>query len=77
MIGVGVSKFIFGLSRTIFIWIPAQVCSSFNFPVIGGSEQAIWLSKVEPELQGRVFAANQMARKMTLAVAFLVAGPLC
>ncbi|ASC71020.1 Macrolide efflux protein A [Halomicronema hongdechloris C2206] len=76
MIGVGISKFIFGLSRTIFIWIPAQVCSSFNFPVIGGSDQAIWLSKVEPELQGRVFAANQMARKMTLAVAFLVAGPL-
>ena len=76
MIGVGISKFIFGLSRTIFIWIPAQVCSSFNFPVIGGADQSIWLSKVESELQGRVFAAKQMTQKMTQAVAFLVAGPL-
>jgi DHA3 family macrolide efflux protein-like MFS transporter len=44
--------------------------------VIGGSEQTIWLSKVSPEQQGRVFAFNHMVRQITLAVAFLAAGPL-
>lgn len=76
IIGVGLSKLIFGLSQTVLIWIPAQVCSSFNFPVIGGSEQTIWLNKVNPELQGRVFAASKMVQQITLAIAFLAAGSL-
>jgi MFS transporter, DHA3 family, macrolide efflux protein len=76
MIGAGLSKFIFGLSQTVWLWIPAQMCSSFSFPILGGSEQSIWLSKISPDLQGRVFATHQMVRKITLAIAFLVAGPL-
>ncbi|MEX0270498.1 MFS transporter [Leptolyngbyaceae cyanobacterium UHCC 1019] len=76
MIGVGLNKIIFGSGQTVWLWIPAQVCASFCFPIFGGSEQPIWLSKVTPDLQGRVFATNQMVQKMSLAIAFLVAGPL-
>ncbi len=57
MIGAGFSKIIFGLSQMPLIWIPAQFCSSLNFPLMGSSGQAIWLTKVEPDLQGRVFAS--------------------
>lgn len=76
MVGAGLSKFVFGLSRTPMFWIPSQVCSSFNFPIIGSAEQAIWLSKISPDVQGRVFAATQMTRHLTLAIAYLLAGPL-
>jgi MFS transporter, DHA3 family, macrolide efflux protein len=76
MIGVGLSKLMFGLSQTVLIWIPAQICSSLNFPLIGGAEQTIWLNKVSPDQQGRVFAFNEMIQKITVAMAFLVAGSL-
>ena len=76
MVGASLSKAVFGLGRTPLIWIPAQFCSSFHFPVMGSSRQAIWLSKVSPDAQGRVFATDHMLRQLALAVAFLIAGPL-
>jgi MFS family permease len=44
--------------------------------IIYGSNQAIWQSKVPLELQGRVFAAQQMLIRASAPLAFLVAGPL-
>lgn len=76
MIGAGISKIIFGLGRTPMVWIPAQFCSSFTFPLNGSSDTAIWLAKVEPNIQGRVFAAQSLAFELVSAVAYLIAGPL-
>ncbi|MGH7998948.1 MAG: MFS transporter [Brasilonema sp.] len=76
MVGAGLSKTVFGLGHTPLIWIPAQFCSSFNFPILGGSSDAIWLSKVKPEVQGRVFATRSVILLLTSAVAYLIAGPL-
>lgn len=58
------------------IWIPAQFCSSLNFPLNGSSETAIWLAKVSPNIQGRVFAARSLLLQFVAAVAYLIAGPL-
>jgi hypothetical protein len=44
--------------------------------VIYGSNQAIWQSKVPPNVQGRVFATQQMVAKSTTPLAYLTAGPL-
>jgi len=44
--------------------------------VIYGSNQAIWQSKVPPNVQGRVFAMQQMIAKSTTPLAYLVAGPI-
>ncbi|MBD2355238.1 MFS transporter [Tolypothrix sp. FACHB-123] len=76
MIGAGLSKIVFGLAQTPWIWIPAQFCSSFNFPFNGSSDNAIWLAKVPPPVQGRVFAAYSLVMQSGSAVAYLIAGPL-
>jgi MFS transporter, DHA3 family, macrolide efflux protein len=76
MIGAGLSKIVFGLGRTAWVWIPAQFCSSFNFPLNGSSDNAIWLMKVEANVQGRVFAARSLFLQIGSAVAYLIAGPL-
>lgn len=76
MIGAGLSKIVFGLGRTAWVWIPAQFCSSFNFPFNGSSDNAIWLAKVAPHVQGRVFAAHALVLQFGSAAAYLIAGPL-
>ncbi|MGD2116501.1 MAG: MFS transporter [Acidobacteriota bacterium] len=45
-------------------------------PVIVGSSQALWQSKVPPEVQGRVFATRRMIGGASLPLALAVAGPL-
>jgi hypothetical protein len=75
-VGAGVSKTLFGLGQTPLIWIPAQFCSSLTFPLLGSSETAIWMQKITPEIQGRVFAANALVVQVFSAFASLIAGPL-
>ncbi|WP_348257102.1 MFS transporter [Leptolyngbya sp. PL-A3] len=75
-IGAGVSKTIFGLGRSPTIWIPAQFCSSLHFPLLGSSETALWMERISPEMQGRVFAANALVVQVMSAIAALIAGPL-
>ncbi len=75
-IGAGLSKAVFGLGRSPQIWIPAQFCSSLNFPLLGSSETAIWMTQIAPAQQGRVFAANSLVLQVVSAGAALIAGPL-
>lgn len=75
-VGAGLSKMVFGLGQSPFVWIPAQFCSSLNFPLLGSSETAIWMEKIAPEIQGRVFAANALVVQIVSAIASLIAGPL-
>jgi DHA3 family macrolide efflux protein-like MFS transporter len=44
--------------------------------IVQGSNQAIWQVKVPPEIQGRVFGAQQMVTRSTTPLAYLLAGPL-
>ncbi len=74
--GAGVAKMIFGLGRSLTVWLPAQFCSSLNFPLLGSSETALWMEATLPELQGRVFAANSLVLQLVSAIATLIAGPL-
>jgi hypothetical protein len=48
----------------------------FCFPVIQGSSDAIWLRKVAPDVQGRVFSIRRMIAWSAQPLAFLIAGPL-
>ena len=76
VIGAGVSKTMFGLGRSPLIWLPAQFCSSLNFPLLGSSETALWMTQIAPERQGRVFAANALVVEVVTAIATLIAGLL-
>lgn len=48
----------------------------FSMSIAGASTQAIWFKKVEPEVQGRVFASVGLIRGIAGPFSFLLAGPL-
>jgi DHA3 family macrolide efflux protein-like MFS transporter len=51
---------VFGLGRSIPVWMIASIIGGI-FPIFtNGASQAIWQSKVAPDVQGRVFAARRM-----------------
>lgn len=76
LVGVSLSRTVFGLGQIPLIWVIAQFCSSLSFPLLGSSETALWLTKVAPNLQGRVFATRRVFGLTTSALAYLIAGPL-
>ncbi len=49
-----------GIGQSLPVWIIAAVFLEVFIPVFFGSYQAIWQSKVEPQIQGRVFAARDL-----------------
>jgi predicted MFS family arabinose efflux permease len=76
MAGAGLSKTVFGLGQGLLIWLPAQFCSSLNFPLLTSSSAAILLTKVRPDVQGRVFAVRSTIQQAVSAIAVLMAGLL-
>lgn len=58
--GAGLAKTVFSLGRSVVVWFPAQFSSSVNFPIRGGLIQSVWMSKIEPDVQGRFFAATDI-----------------
>jgi MFS family permease len=60
--------------------IPLLAVCGFGFmfamPLVNASSQAIWQSKVEPDVQGRVFAVRRTIAWSTQIVAPLLAAPL-
>ena len=44
--------------------------------IVTGCSQAIWQTKVEPDVQGKVFAARMMIGTAATPVAYACAGPL-
>ena len=76
-VGAGLAGLcVIGTGRTLPLWIAgAFLCSalgSLNY----SSNQALWQSKVTPELQGRVFAVRRLIAGGINPLASLLAGPL-
>jgi MFS transporter, DHA3 family, macrolide efflux protein len=77
MLGSGLlGSALMGVGRDLPVWLIAAFCMSFFIPLLNGANQSIWQSKVEPALQGRVFAARATIARMTAPLAMLLAGPL-
>ncbi|MBF2058124.1 MAG: hypothetical protein IGQ45_13140 [Cyanobacterium sp. T60_A2020_053] len=76
MMGAGICKFIFGFGQSTLIWIPLQFCSSLNFPLIYSSLQALYLSKINTNLLGRIFAFSSWLRLGVGAISALLGGIL-
>ena len=59
---------VMGLAGSPLFWaLGAFIMMSFN-PIINGSNQAIWQSKVPPEMQGRVFSARAFIALISSAI---------
>jgi len=65
-----------GVGQTPTLWVIAAFFTIFFIPIINGSSQAIWQSKVAPDVQGRVFAARSMIAQIGAPIAMVLAGPL-
>ncbi|MEE9216382.1 MAG: MFS transporter [Anaerolineales bacterium] len=80
LIGLALSSLLgitlLGLGQTTVVWAAGAFLLMFFIPVIQGSSQAIWQSKVAPDVQGRVFSVRRLMAQITAPVAFLLAGPL-
>ncbi len=67
---------LFGLGRSLPVWIVAALGSTIPIPFISGETQAIWQLRVPPDLQGRVFSIKNMIQQITNPVMYLVGGIL-
>jgi MFS transporter, DHA3 family, macrolide efflux protein len=65
-----------GLGQSLPVWAVAAFFLTFFAPVINGSNQAIWQSKVAPDVQGRVFSVRRLIAWITTPLSRLIAGPL-
>lgn len=72
----GLSLMALGLRPSIPLIAAAGFGSMIGMPVSNGCSQAIWQSKVAPDVQGRVFAIRSMIAFSIEPVAYVIAGPL-
>lgn len=73
---LGMGLILIGLRPQVMLVTMAMFLALLTVPIIGGSDEAIWQSKVDPDIQGRVFALKNAATTAVLPVASLAAGPL-
>jgi len=67
---------LFGLGRSLYIWIPAAFLAAINFPLTQSASNAIWQSKVAPDIQGRVFSARRLIAWLTDPIMPVLSGLL-
>lgn len=72
----GVFTALLGLTPYLAVMAVAGFGAMFMHPIINGSSQAIWQSKVAFDIQGRVFAIRRMIAWSTMPIAYILAGPL-
>jgi hypothetical protein len=74
--GLGAGFVLAGLRPSLALMVAGVTLVYVVQPVAGSLTQAIWQTKVPPELQGRVFAVRQVMTIAATPVAMLLAGRL-
>mgnify|MGYP002713013183 CR=1 FL=1 len=72
----GLCMLMVGLRSSVLLIAVFVALLNFGRPIMAGSSQVIWQTKVPPDIQGRIFAMRRMIGWMFLPIAFLAAGPL-
>lgn len=65
-----------GLGTTFLIWAIGSFFFAFFEPIVEGGNLAIWQTKVEADVQGRVFSARQLLVQIPYLLGIFAAGPL-
>jgi hypothetical protein len=58
------------------VWVISSFLGAMVIPLLNGSNQAIWQSKVAPDVQGRVFSARRLIAWVTNPITPVIAGVL-
>ncbi|MFQ4145256.1 MFS transporter [Chlorogloeopsis sp. ULAP02] len=69
-------EMLLGLLCTPWMWMVAIFAAGLFKPTANSCEDAIWMSKVPPSFQGRVFAASSFITGIISPLGLLIAGPL-
>jgi MFS transporter, DHA3 family, macrolide efflux protein len=73
----GMGVFVLGLGIGVPVWLVAGVIGApLVSSLINASNQAIWQSKVAPDLQGRVFSARRLIAWFTNPISPIIGGVL-
>ncbi len=67
---------VIGLGRGWVVWAAGNFLAGAFVIIINGSNQAIWQSKVAPDVQGRVFAVRRLVAQVSAPIAMAAAGPM-
>jgi hypothetical protein len=77
MMGVaGVGVALAGVWESVLLIAVFGSVDMFLGPIINGTSQTLWQTKVAPAVQGRVFAVRRMVAFVISPVSLLLAGPL-
>jgi DHA3 family macrolide efflux protein-like MFS transporter len=66
----------FGVGRSPAAWAAAAFAIMILIPIINGSSQAIWQTKIPPQVQGRVFATRSLMARIAQPLGMAITGPL-
>lgn len=72
----GLGAAVLGLTGGLPVWIIGIVITALVSPLVNSSNQAIWQSKVAPDVQGRVFASRRLIAWFSQPIAPIIAGTL-
>jgi hypothetical protein len=65
-----------GVGRSLPVWIVGAFMMYFFMPLINGSSQSIWQAKVQPDIQGKVFATRRLIAQISSPFAMILGGRL-
>jgi MFS family permease len=65
---------LFGIARSMVIWIPIAFLAAINFPLTQSASNSIWQAKVAPDVQGRVFSARRLIAWLVDPIMPVIAG---
>lgn len=74
--GVGAGIFLLGWQSSPWLVAAAGFIALLGVPIMSGCSQALWLQKVEPDVQGRVSGIRLLIGTSTLPAGYLLAGLL-
>lgn len=73
---LGAMLVLLGSSTSLIVILAALFVGMLVVPYASAMSQSIWMSKVEPDVQGRVFSVRSMIAQITNPVALALVGPL-
>lgn len=73
---IGLTIILLGLSRSLWMIALSGFLTMTLLPVVTAASQALWQVKIDPSVQGRVFAVRRMVASSMVPIAYLVAGPM-
>ncbi|HVR33617.1 MAG TPA: MFS transporter [Acidimicrobiia bacterium] len=72
----GVGLIVAGLRPDPVIAVAGAVMLMGVVPIVNGTSQTLWQTKIAPAIQGRVFSTRRMVAQIATPIAFVSAGPL-